>query len=80
MPEEITKIDQLTYEEAIAELETIVKQLESGEAKLAESAELYERGVELAKHCSAILKSMEEKISKLQVNEEGEIIEGGLYL
>ncbi|MDO5033395.1 MAG: exodeoxyribonuclease VII small subunit [Eubacteriales bacterium] len=68
-------LGDLSYEEAIAELEQIVKRLELGEAKLEESAQLYERGLTLAKHCSAILQNMEDRVSQLGLSPEGEIIE-----
>ncbi len=74
MNKEEVKIE-LSYEEAIAELETIVKRLEQGEVKLEESAVLYERGVALAKHCSGILQDMQEKMSILSFDEEGELLE-----
>jgi exodeoxyribonuclease VII small subunit len=68
-------LQDLSYEEAIAELESIVNKLERGEAKLAESAALYTRGVQLARHCSSILKSMEESLSKLTIDSEGELVD-----
>ncbi len=68
-------LESLSYEEAILELEQIVKRLEKGEAKLEESAQLYERGLALAKYCSGILQDMEERVSQLNLTPEGEITE-----
>lgn len=68
-------LQDLSYEEAVAELESIVNKLERGEAKLAESAALYKRGVQLAGHCSSILKSMQESLSKLSIDAEGELVD-----
>lgn len=58
------KID-LTYEQAVAELETIIGKLESGEASLDESISLYSRGMELSKFCKEKLDAIEKKISAL---------------
>lgn len=48
-------VDQLTYEEAYAELERIVATLETGQQTLDESLRLFERGQALLKHCAALL-------------------------
>lgn len=58
------------FEAAIAELETIVKQLEEGDLSLEASLALYERGVELARFCHARLEEAERRIEIL--NERGE--------
>ena len=58
-------IDKLTYEEAFAELETVVGELESGEQPLEEALALFERGQELTKHCTELLDKAELKIRKL---------------
>lgn len=68
-------LENLSYEEAILELEQIVKRLEKGEAKLEESAQLYERGLALAQYCSSILQDMEARVSQLNLSPEGEIVE-----
>lgn len=66
-----TEDNKLSYEEAVAELEAIVRQLEKGEAKLEESGRLYERGIMLSKYCADILNAMEESLTKLSLDEEG---------
>ncbi len=58
------KID-LTYEQAVAELEGIIKKLESGEASLDDSISLYSRGMELSKFCKEKLDSIVKQISIL---------------
>ena len=58
-------IDALTYEEAFAELETIVAALESGERPLEESMALFERGQGLTKHCAELLDKAELKVQAL---------------
>jgi exodeoxyribonuclease VII small subunit len=58
-------IDGLTYEEAFAELETIVAALESGERPLEESMMLFERGQALTKRCAELLDKAELKVQAL---------------
>ncbi|MBE3068173.1 MAG: exodeoxyribonuclease VII small subunit [Chloroflexi bacterium] len=58
-------IDALTYEEAFAELETIVVALESGERPLEESMTLFERGQALTKRCAELLDKAELKVQAL---------------
>lgn len=57
--------DPASFEVALKELEGIVKQLESGEAKLEESLQLFERGVKLSRYCSLKLEEAERKIELL---------------
>jgi exodeoxyribonuclease VII small subunit len=59
------------FEAAIAELETIVKQLEEGDLPLESSLALYERGVHLSRYCHARLEDAERRIEVL--NERGEL-------
>ncbi|MBO4687390.1 MAG: exodeoxyribonuclease VII small subunit [Clostridiales bacterium] len=65
------KID-LTYEQAVAELEGIIRKLESGEASLDDSISLYSRGMELSKFCKEKLDSIVKQISSLGVDGTGE--------
>jgi len=58
-------IEALTYEEAFAELETIVSVLESGERPLDESMMLFERGQALTKRCVELLDKAELKVQAL---------------
>lgn len=58
-------IEKLGFEEALVQLEKIVGQLESGEAPLDKSIELYERGNYLKAHCEARLKAAEERVEKI---------------
>ncbi len=64
-----------SYEEAIIELEGIVKRLERGELSLEESLEAFQSGIELTKYCNTKLDEMEKKITILLENEKGEIKE-----
>ena len=53
------------FEAAIAELESIVKQLEEGDLPLEQSLALYERGVQLSRFCHARLEDAERRIEVL---------------
>lgn len=64
-------IDNLSYEEAYQQLESIIGQLESGELSLEKSVELYEQGQLLSAHCQKLLEDAELKIK--QVDDTGEI-------
>jgi exodeoxyribonuclease VII small subunit len=58
-------IVDLTYEQAFAELEKIVGELESDIANLDEALQLFERGQQLAKHCASLLEKAELKVQEL---------------
>jgi exodeoxyribonuclease VII small subunit len=61
----LKKVEDLTYEAAFTELETIVAALESESRALDESLGLYERGQALSKHCAAMLQKAELKVRQL---------------
>jgi exodeoxyribonuclease VII small subunit len=61
-----------SFEAALKELEGIVRQLETGEAKLEESLQLFERGVHLSRFCSEKLEEAEKKIELLVRDTRGE--------
>jgi exodeoxyribonuclease VII small subunit len=65
MPENELPVAQLTYEQALAELEEIVSLLENAPPALEESARLYERGRALAQHCAGLLESVEIRLRTL---------------
>jgi len=58
--------DDLTWEQAMAELETINDKIERGEIGLEESLIEYRRGVALAKRCHAILDVAEQELKKIK--------------
>jgi exodeoxyribonuclease VII small subunit len=58
-------VEELTYEEALAELETIVFALEDEQNPLEESMKLFERGQALAAQCGALLEAAQLKVQKL---------------
>ena len=62
-------IEDLTYEEALAELEQIVAALEGEQNQLDESSRLFERGQALAARCSQLLEAAELKVSQVAGDE-----------
>jgi len=60
-----TSIENLTYEEALTELEGIVESLEGEQNPLEDSMKLFERGQALAAYCGALLESAQLKVQKL---------------
>lgn len=67
-------VEKLSFEEAMAELDQVVAQLESGAAPLEKSIDLYTRGTALKAHCEALLKNAQAKIEKITLNEKGEAV------
>jgi exodeoxyribonuclease VII small subunit len=58
-------VKELSYEQALAELETIVASLESNKLPLDETMSLYERGQALTKHCVELLDKAELRVKQL---------------
>ena len=58
-------VEELTYEEALAELEEIVSALEGEHSQLDESIKLFERGQSLAARCSLLLEAAELKVRQV---------------
>lgn len=66
-----TPVEQLSFEQALAELEQIVGRLESGQLALDEALALFERGRQLTAWCGAQLDNAELKIQKLEPQLDG---------
>ena len=64
-------IKKLTFETAIAELESIVKRLEEGKVPLEESVAIYGRGEDLKKRCEELLKQAEARVEKITLDASG---------
>lgn len=62
-------LEELTYEEALAELEEIVSALEGEQNKLEDSIKLFERGQALAARCSTLLEAAELKVRQVAGDE-----------
>ena len=69
MKDKSTPVEELTYEQAFAELEAIVANLEGDEKTLDESLAQYERGQALAKHCAELLDHAELKVQQISGDE-----------
>lgn len=68
------EINDLSFEEAMVELESVVRQLEGGKIKLEEAVSVYERGILLKKHCEEKLKQAKSKIDKLIIEDNNTIV------
>ena len=65
-------IAALSFEQALAELEAIVRALESGQAPLEQSIQSYERGAALKAHCEAKLAAARLRVEKIVLSAQGE--------
>jgi exodeoxyribonuclease VII small subunit len=61
----------MSFEQALEELETIVKQLEGGRGRLEEAIASYERGAELKRHCEAKLGEARAKVDRISLAPDG---------
>ena len=60
---------KITFEQAMAELDEIVRKLENGQIPLEDAVKTYEKGMELKKICEEKLKTAEMKIEKLTIQD-----------
>ncbi|WP_338662810.1 exodeoxyribonuclease VII small subunit [Pararoseomonas sp. SCSIO 73927] len=65
MNESLAEVENLSFEEAVAELEAIVRRLEGGQAKLEEAMDSYARGTALRAHCQRKLDEAEARVQAL---------------
>ena len=63
------KNDDITFEQALKNLEEIVEELNNGEVDLEEAISAYERGVKLKNVCEERLQNAKERIEKIQIEE-----------
>lgn len=66
-------VENLSFEAALAELDSIVKSLETGSTALEDSISAYERGIALQKHCERRLGEARSRIEKITVGKDGTI-------
>ncbi|WP_087971638.1 exodeoxyribonuclease VII small subunit [Oceanobacillus rekensis] len=66
------KNEDISFEEAMEKLETIVSKLEEGDVPLEKAINYYQDGMELSKICGDKLKNVQEKMTKI-MNEQGEL-------
>lgn len=70
MAKEKAKSGELTFEQAIDQLNGIVSRIEQGQVPLQESLEQYEKGMKLIAHCRHILQDAEKRIEQISVQKE----------
>jgi exodeoxyribonuclease VII small subunit len=63
----------VSFEDALAQLETLVARLEAGQLPLAEAVEHYERGMGLAAYCTDLLDSAELRIRQVDTATAGDV-------
>lgn len=68
-----TDIEKMEFEDALNELEAIVKKLEEGKPTLKESVNLYERGTLLKRRCDSILAEVQLKLSQIACSKDGTV-------
>jgi exodeoxyribonuclease VII small subunit len=66
-------IADMSFEDALAELEEIVRRLEGGQAKLDDAIQAYERGALLKKHCEDKLAEARAKVDKISLGPDGSV-------
>lgn len=67
------EISALSFEDALSELETIVKGLESGQSRLDDAISAYERGSLLKAHCETKLREAQARVDKIAKSADGGI-------
>ena len=70
---EPAEIDAMSFEDALAELEQIVRRLEAGQVKLDEAIRCYERGARLRRHCEGKLDEAQQRVDRIVVGADGVI-------
>ena len=79
---ETKEIEDLSFEEALAQLDETVDALESGSLTLAQSMAMYERGMKLARVCNEMLTSAEMRITRIRTayGEQMRMVEGDEHM
>jgi len=63
----------MNFEDALAELEQIVRRLEGGQVKLDEAIMSYERGAQLKRHCERKLNEAQQRVDRIVIGPEGAV-------
>lgn len=63
----------MSFEDALAELEQIVRRLEAGQVKLDEAILCYERGAQLKQHCERKLNEAQQRVERIVIGPDGAI-------
>lgn len=75
VPADIAAADiaSMSFEDALAELEQIVRRLEAGQVKLDEAIMCYERGTQLKRHCERKLNEAQQRVDRIVVGPDGAV-------
>ena len=68
------ELEKLTFEEALQKLEVMVRDLETGQTKLDDAVEVYEKAMALKKFCEEKLKAAALKIEKIEEAQNGGLV------
>tara|TARA_B100000767_G_scaffold209950_1_gene196945 strand:- start:776 stop:1021 length:246 start_codon:yes stop_codon:yes gene_type:complete len=63
------------FEDSLAELETLVQQMEQGDLTLEDSLAAFERGISLTRGCQSALAQAEQKVNVLMQDSQGKVVE-----
>ncbi len=66
-------IAAMSFEDALAELEQIVRRLEGGQVKLDEAILSYERGAQLKQHCERKLNEAQQRVDRIVIGSDGAV-------
>lgn len=66
-------IAAMNFEDALAELEGIVRRLEGGQVKLDDAIQSYERGAQLKRHCERKLNEAQQRVDRIVIGPEGAV-------
>ena len=72
-PISTSDIAPMSFEDALAELEQIVRRLEAGQVKLDEAIQFYERGAQLKQHCERKLNEAQQRVDRIVIGPDGSI-------
>jgi exodeoxyribonuclease VII small subunit len=66
-------IAAMSFEDALAELEGIVRRLEGGQVKLDDAIQSYERGAQLKRHCEKKLNEAQQRVDRIVIGPDGTV-------
>jgi exodeoxyribonuclease VII small subunit len=69
----LADIAAMSFEDALAELEGIVRRLESGQVKLDDAIQSYERGAQLKQHCEKKLNEAQQRVDRIVIGADGAV-------
>src|SRR3981189_2312390 len=72
-PINTTDIAAMSFEDALAELEQIVRRLEAGQVKLDDAIQCYERGAQLKQHCERKLNAAQQRVDRIVFGPDGTV-------